>query len=97
MRIGAQTSLCHFDFGTYCYTNVTMSLLFRYALLHKRHYVILILVCIATQNITMSLISVRIATQTSLCHSEFGTYCYTNVTNQSDIVMFVHQYAWKSK
>ena len=77
VRIATQTSLCHSnfgmycytkhhyvtDFGTYCYSNVTMSLWFRYALLHKRHYV--------------TLISIRIATQTSLCHSDFGTYCYT--------------------
>ena len=61
-----QTSLCHSDFGTYCYTNITTSLWFPCVLVHKHHYVTLILV--------------RIATQTSLCHSYFDTYCYTNVT-----------------
>jgi hypothetical protein len=118
-----QTSLCHSDFGTYCYTNITTSLWFPCVLVHKHHYVTLILVCIATQtslchscfdthcytNVTMSfwflyallhktslchwfryvllhkrhyvtLSSVRIATQTSLCHSDFDTHCYINVT-----------------
>ena len=61
-----QTSLCHADFGTYCYTNIYTSLWFPCVLVHKHHYVTLILV--------------RIATQTSLCHSYFDTHCYTNVT-----------------
>ena len=61
-----QTSLWHSDFGTYCYTNITTSLWFPCVLVHKHHYVTLILVCIATQ--------------TSLCHSCFDTHCYTNVT-----------------
>ena len=43
-----------------------MSLWFWYVLLHKHYYV--------------TLISMRIGAQTSLCHFDFGAYCYTNVT-----------------